>query len=91
MKRKELLEGVLNSQDNVEAVIEAVIKADNKFLVRQKRKIADSVEDLKEELEKRLSVEGAIDSSTVESCYAALEIAREKLELYEKFEKEFLK
>lgn len=90
MKRKSLLETALAEEKNVSTVVSNTTKADSKFLTRAKRDLEDTIEDLKEQLEKRLSSTTALDKSVIESTYNQIKQAETTLELYKEFEKEFI-
>lgn len=90
MKRLELLKASLSEEKNVDTVVATTKKADAKFLVRTKRDLEDKMEDLKEQLESRLSSSQALDKSVVESLFAQISTTKQNLSLYESFEKEYI-
>lgn len=90
MKRKALLEVALSEEKNVTTVVTNTTKADSKFLTREKRALEDEIEDLKEQLEARLSSTTALDKSVIENTYNKIKQTEATLALYKEFEKEFI-
>jgi len=90
MKRADLLKVTLSEEKNVTAVLENTTKMDTKFLKRTKRNLEDSIEDLQEKLQVRLSSTEALDKAVVESLYNEMVTTKSTLELYKSFEKEFI-
>lgn len=88
--RKELLEANLSKEENVESTVKATVAKDAKFLKRSKRDLEDKIEDLKEQLETRLSSNLVLDKAVIESSYSALKDAEALLALYVSFEDEFI-
>ena len=83
--RRELLNVSLNTENNVEATINQIERADVKFLNRKLTKLQDEAEDAEKALEDRLATNAVIDESVVENLYAEVWKANEKIELYEAF------
>ena len=90
MKRNDLLKQNLTEEKNVEVLVSDVAEQDRRFLKREQRALEDQIEDLQVELKKRLSSKSPLDKSTVEVTYAAIKTAKDKLELYKEFDKEFV-
>lgn len=90
MKRKELLENSLQEEKNLQTVVSNTTKQDSKFLTREKRNLEDKIEDLKEQLEQRLSQTSAIDKSVIEVLYNSMKETEKTLGLYKSFESEFI-
>lgn len=90
MKRKQLLESALSTGENVKSVVEITTTKDNKFLKRTKQSLENEIEDLKEQLEARLSSEAVLDKSVIEVTFLNLKNSENLLELYKSFEKEYI-
>jgi hypothetical protein len=90
MKRKQLLEVALSEEKNVNTVLNTTVQADAKFLKRQKRDLEDSIEDIKDKIQQRLSSSQPLDKSVIESLYNELKTAESTLSLYKEFEKEYI-
>jgi translation initiation factor 1 (eIF-1/SUI1) len=90
MKRKDFLKVSLSEENNVEVVVAKTVRADEKFIKRKIRAFQDDIEDLETELEKRLSTNTEIDSSTVENIYGRIRTLQTSIELYESFSKKYL-
>lgn len=90
MKRADLLKVTLSEEKNVTAVLDNTTKADSKFLKRTKRNLEDTIEDLQERLQVRLSSTEPLDKAVVEKLYNELQTTKATLDLYKSFEKEFI-
>lgn len=90
MKRNELLKQNLTEEKNVEVLVSDVAEQDKRFIKREKRALEDQIEDLQVDLKKRLGAKTPLDKSTIEVTYQAIKTAKETLELYKEFEKEYL-
>jgi hypothetical protein len=90
MKRKQLLEVALSEEKNVNTVLNTTVQADAKFLKRQKRDLEDSIEDIKDKIQQRLSSSQPLDKSVIESLYNELKTTESTLALYKEFEKEYI-
>lgn len=90
MNRKELLSANLSEEKNVTTAVTNTLAKDAKFIKKAKRDLEDQIEDAEEKLEERLASNAPLDKSTVEVLYSNLITHKEKLALYEKFEKEVL-
>ncbi len=89
MKRKQLLNVSLNKDENSKVLIANTAKTDIKFLNRTVRNLTDELEDAEAEVEKRLSSETAVDSSTVEVVFAKTIALQAKIDLYNSFLKKY--
>jgi len=90
MNRKQLLESAMTEEKNVNAVVASTLKKDSKFLTKAKRDLEDKLDDVEESIEERLSSNLPLDRSVVEALFAERESLKASIELYEKFEKEFI-
>ena len=90
MKRTDLLKVTLSEEKNVNTVLDNTTKADTKFLKRTKRNLEDTIEDLQERLQVRLSSTEPLDKAVVENLYNELQTTKATLDLYKSFEKEFI-
>lgn len=88
--RLSLLTSLFEAKDNKEAKIRQILKLDEKFIKRTIQEIENEIEDLEEALAVRLQSETPIDKSTIEVGYASILNKRSTLDLYKKFEQEFL-
>ncbi|MFT6125793.1 MAG: hypothetical protein ACJAVA_000234 [Flavobacteriaceae bacterium] len=91
MSRKKLLELSLNEDKNVKSLVEAVITKDKKFITRAINDLEREIEDIEEDIEKRLSSGAPIDVALIEVTYRGLMDKEETLGLYKEFEDEYLK
>lgn len=85
--RKQLLNTALNTENNLNQLIQEIDKKDKKFLQRKLTALQNEYDDAEESLEQRLSEEAVIDDSVVEVLYGNLVAISEKKGLYESFKK----
>lgn len=90
MKRQELLSVSFSQEKNQEVLVEEILAKDNKFIKREIRSLEDKVEDLEEEFNARLKSQAPLDSATITVLFAGIKGAKETLELYKEFQKEYL-
>lgn len=83
--RKQLLNTALNTENNLNQLIQEIDKKDKKFLQRKLTSLQNEYDDAEEALEQRLSEEGVIDEAVVEVLYGNLVAISEKKYLYESF------
>ena len=90
MRRQELLKVSLQEEKNVASVVEGITAQDSKFLKRTKRDLEDKIEDLEESLKVRLSSQTPLDKAVIESTYSQLLETKSTLDLYKKFEENYI-
>lgn len=90
MKRKELLTASLQEEKNAQTVVDGITSQDSKFIKRAKRDLEDKIEDLEESLKARLSSQTPLDKAVIEVTYSQLVEAKATLDLYKKFEENYI-
>lgn len=90
MKRQELLSVNFSQEKNQEVLVREILAKDNKFIKREIRSLEDKIEDLEEEFNTRLKSHVPLDSATITVLFAGIKEAKETLELYKEFQKEYL-
>lgn len=85
MKRVEFLKINMCKETDVEVLTKAIVAKDEKFLRRHIRDLKDQVEDLEEDLEKRLSSDVPLDKSTLE-LYRRIINLEEEIAVADSFE-----
>lgn len=90
MKRSELLKQNLNEDKSKELAVNKAIKADEKFVNRSIQSITNTIEDLKEKLDSRLSADAPLDSSVVEVTFKSIKEQEAKLAIYKEFKESYI-
>lgn len=89
MNRKQLLESAMTEEKNVATVVTTTLKKDAKVLNKAKRDLEDTLDEVEESLEERLSSNVPLDKSVVEVLFAKRQHLRSLLDLYDEFEEAY--